>query len=131
MAGRGNPLDPWDFSDFSDILILIFLILTPPGNQNYHSGPPWQIFWIWAKFNIHVHVILCNTMLHDLYNNKNIMCIQGRVTLYTSLAGVSQLVNYIHVWLTLIFSIIKGDLSSDHIDLSNANNIQFFVMICI
>lgn len=35
-------------------------------------------------------------MLHDLYNNKNIMCIQGRVTLYTFLAGVSQLVNYMY-----------------------------------
>lgn len=63
-----------------------FLIVwTHPGNQNYHTGPPWKIFWIWAKFNIHVHVILCNTMLHDLYNNKNVMCIQERVTLYTSL----------------------------------------------
>lgn len=39
-----------------------FLIVwTHPGNQNYHTGPPWKIFWIWAKFNIHIyiHVILC------------------------------------------------------------------------
>lgn len=37
-----------------------FLIVwTHPGNQHYHTGPPWKIFWIWAKFNKHVHVILC------------------------------------------------------------------------
>lgn len=36
-------------------------------------------------------------MLHDLYN-KNVMYIQGRVTLYTSLAGVSQLVNYNYMY---------------------------------